>query len=74
MWAEEKEDKLKFKSVCWPYCWLVSHAPIPLFSTATSRVSLSCHYRQASHGCGVAWQRQEKGGGEGRDAFRSVAT
>lgn len=49
--------------MCWIYCGLVSQPTVPLFSAATSRVSLSCHYRQTSHGSGVALRRQEKGWG-----------
>lgn len=44
------------------YFWLISHPTVPLFEAAASWVSLSCHYRQTSHGSGVPSQRQEKGG------------
>lgn len=43
-----------------PYCWLVSQPTVPLFAAVTSGVSLSCHYRQTSHGYGVVSQRQDR--------------
>lgn len=66
LWGLNKKGWLMNKDVkqcVGPYFWRDSQPTISLFAAATSRASLSCHYRRTSHGSGVASQRQERGGG-----------
>lgn len=51
------------QSCCWLVSLLLSPSVLQSHWQLKDTLSLSCHYQQTSHGCGVALQRQKRGVG-----------